>query len=82
MKRKNEINRVKELIDNDRFSIKNDFKGLVEKDLKKMLFEYFELITLPEIFIEKNNSCLEVTILFKSSRVKNFGTLPEEEIAL
>ncbi len=79
MKRKNEINRVKELIDNDRFSTKNDFKGLVEKDLKNLLLEYFELITLPEIFIEKNNGCLEVTVLFKSNRVKNFGTIPQEE---
>ena len=79
MKRKNEISRVKEIIDADRFNTKDDFKELVEKDLLKLLLEYFEIISPPKLFIEKNSNYLAVNISFNSSRIKTFGTLPFEE---
>ncbi|MBR5192640.1 MAG: hypothetical protein IKW33_04440 [Clostridia bacterium] len=80
MKRKNEINRVKELIDNDRFNTKDDFKELVEKDLYKLLLEYFEIIDFPTLVIEKNNNFLQVNINFKCNRIRTFGTLPYEDL--
>ncbi len=75
-KRKAEIMRVETVINNDRMKLKDDFMKLLERDLRKILSEYFYLENLPQTEIIKEGKGFIVNINFTASRIKNFINIP------
>ena len=75
-KKKDEILRVETVINSDRLRLKDDFIRLLEKDLSKILGEYFYLENIPEIEIVKEGKGFKVNVVFSSSGIKNFINVP------
>ncbi|MBE7090125.1 MAG: hypothetical protein E7362_04915 [Clostridiales bacterium] len=77
-KKKNELARIKTLIENDRFTACEDFETLLKKDLKKLLLDYFDIDGSVEIAIKKDSGRYVFTAMANAICVKNFAVIPKE----
>ena len=75
-KNKQELMRVETVINSDRLRLKDDFIKLMEKDLKKLLSEYFYLETEPQTEIIKEGKSFIVNVNFTCTEIKNFINVP------
>ncbi len=75
--RKNQLERVMNMLRNDRSVSADNFTNLVKIDLIKLLSEYFESVKDLQINIEKSGEKISTVISFNAENVKNFTSLPE-----
>lgn len=77
MKRKdNDLIRVKNLINADRFRSSDVFFELLKKDLNSLLKDYFDFGEDVKVVISKDKSSFLVEISLSADRIKAFGSLP------
>ena len=74
-----ELDRLKDLISNDRLVSRCGFEEVLQKDLRRVLGDYFEIVSVPEILIQKGKGEFFVKIEFVSSRIKPFSYIAEKE---
>ena len=77
MKNKNQIVRLKSIIDNDRMEYNDEFLNLLNIDLEKLLKEYFSYNDKTEIRILKAGDRYKVEISFFATQLRPFAILPE-----
>ena len=75
---KNELARIKNLIENDRLNTGDNFYELVTMDLKKLLSDYFDLNEMPQMEIAKSGEAIIIKIVASATRLKSFISLPNE----
>jgi uncharacterized protein YaiL (DUF2058 family) len=75
---KKELARFKALIENDRLNTGDEFYNLVTNDIKKLLSDYFELSSMPQMEIVKTGDNLIVKMVVTATRLKVFASLPSE----
>ena len=75
---KKELARLKALIENDRLNTGDDFYNLVTSDIKKLLSDYFDLSSNPQMEIVKKGDNLIVKMVVTATRLKTFVSLPSE----
>ena len=68
-----EVQRIKTLINNDRFKTSDVFLELLQKDIVKVFNDYFDCRARPEIVIIKDKGGYELDIKVKVDRIKTFG---------
>ncbi len=78
--KKNELMRVKNLLENDRNMLKDNFDYLILKDVKNALSEYFEFEENPKLEIFKQKGKYQISINLTAIKVKTFISLPEENL--
>lgn len=71
-----QLTRLKSVIETDRLLVSGNFNELVIKDLTKVLKDYFDIKSLPELTLTKNGNTYLVEINLVATRVKTFGVLP------
>ncbi len=74
--KKNQLSRIKKIIDCDRLNAGDSFIALVQSDLYKLLQDYFEVTAMPEIELIRVGDSLAVNIKMMATRIKNFVTVP------
>lgn len=67
---------MEDMIRNDRFSGKDEFIELLQKDLTHVLSDYFDFKDMPEPIINKVGDRIEVSITFTAFSIKPFFNLP------
>lgn len=75
-KRKSELVRVQNVIENDRLNLGLDFNKLIESDLIKLLSDYFDLSSGLDLKLEKHGDRYKIQISCYAARVKQFGVIP------
>lgn len=75
-KRKSELVRVQNVIENDRLNLGLDFNKLIENDLIKLLSDYFDLSSGLDLKLEKHGDRYKIQISCYAVRVKQFGVIP------
>ena len=75
-KRKSELIKVQNIIENNRIKTEGNFIDLVATDVTKLLKDYFVFNKEPKIEITKEVGQYFVTINLPILRVKNFTTIP------
>ena len=75
-KRKSELVRVQNVIENDRLNLGLDFNKLIESDLIKLLSDYFDLSSGLDLKLEKHGDRYKIQISCYAVRVKQFGVIP------
>lgn len=73
-KEKKELIRLQNIIENDRLT-NNDFNALLTKDLTKLLSDYFDFKSAPNISIEKSGNGYDVDVSFVAVRIKSFSSV-------
>ncbi len=76
-KRKSELIKVQNIIENNRVKTEESFFELMTSDVSKLLKDYFVFNKEPKINITKDGGEYLVTINLPILRVKNFTTLPK-----
>ncbi len=79
-KGKNELIRIQSMIENDRVCVGDDFLDLIEKDLIKLLRDYFDFSSSPKVRIEAQNNSYCFSFNINVSRIKNFANMLKENI--
>ena len=69
----NELQRVKNIINNDRFRTSDCFLELLNKDLSKLFRDYFDFRGNPDVLITKDNGGYFVEVKLPVDRLKAFG---------
>ena len=77
MKNKNELLRLRTLIENDRINMGDNFIELIVSDLSNLLKDYFDFGGVPELFIEKQNGKYKINVILYATRIKNFASIPK-----
>ena len=72
----NELIRIKNLINVDRFKSSDVFLELLKKDLKKLLTDYFDINGDLKISIVKDKNCFTLDVNMQIDRIKGIGSLP------
>lgn len=75
---RNELARIKSLIESDRFTTCEDFETLLKRDLKKLLLDYFDLDGGVEIALKKDGGRYLFTVVANAICVKNFTAIPKD----
>ena len=68
--------RLKNVIETDRLLVSGNFNELVIKDLTKVLKDYFDIKSMPELSLTKDGNAYLIEINLVATRVKTFGVLP------
>ena len=76
-KNKNQLERIKSLINCDRVALTDDFILLIEKDLNVLFSEYFEVKSGARLMLEKGTNEYKVSVFLSVVNVKNFITVPK-----
>lgn len=76
MKKKNEITRLLSIVQNDRLNLNDQFHKIIEKDVEKVLKEYFDYNDNINIEITKNGDGYRVNFSFFATRIKPFIKSP------
>lgn len=74
-----ELSRIKSIIINDRFKTKDCFLELLNKDVTKLLSDYFDFRGKVEISINKESVGYLLDLKLSVDRLKSFGMLPNEQ---
>ncbi len=75
--RKSEILRIENIINGDRLCPDDNFKNLLQVDLKKLLSDYFNLSVPPELRVVKGEGNYRVEIFFIAENIKKFKYIKE-----
>ncbi|MBE5756439.1 MAG: hypothetical protein E7342_01435 [Clostridiales bacterium] len=75
---KKELVRLKNIIEGDRFLVKEDYVDLVVSDLYELLKDYFELKEVPVLTILRERDSYKITVTANANRIKSFGVLPKD----
>ena len=75
--KKNELARIKTMIDNDRFRTGDCFLELLTKDVESVFTDYFDFSEKLDVVISKGRSGFVVEVRLNVDRLKAFGTLPK-----
>lgn len=75
---RNELARIKSLIENDRFTACEDFERLLKNDMKKLLLDYFDIDGSVEIAIKKDGGRYVFSAMATAICVKNFVVIPKD----
>lgn len=68
-----EIQRIKSIINSDRFKASDVFLELLQKDVRKLFSDYFDCNNKPEIVVTKDKGAYLVEIKAIVDRIKAFG---------
>lgn len=71
----NQLLRVQTLIENDRLNVGSGFIDLLLSDLTKLLLDYFDFNSNPQIEIEKHGGEYVVNIALFPISIKSFNKL-------
>ena len=74
-KNKNQLLRLQTLIENDRIITGDNFAEMLLSDLTKLLRDYFDFSSPPNITMEKGRDGYFVSFSINASRVKNFANI-------
>ena len=77
-KNSNELMRIQNVIESDRLDTGNGFEELLMGDLSKLLKDYFDFSSAPEIRILKNKGAYRVDIGVDVTRIRALNFLPKE----
>ncbi len=76
MKKKNQMVRLKSIVQNDRLSVDDEFYRLLNIDLENVLREYFDFNQKLMLSISKNDDGYKAIFSLNISRIKPFTKLP------
>ena len=74
----NELIRIQNVIESDRLNTGNGFEELLIGDLSRLLKDYFDFSTAPEIKIFKNKGAYRLDIGVDVARIRALNYLPKE----
>lgn len=77
MKKKKEIIRINDMIENDRLYLTDNFSVLLSKDIEEVLSDYFDGVSDIKISVEKGVGRYITAIAFNSIRIKTFNSIPK-----
>ncbi len=77
MNKNTELERIKNLIENDRLDNHDAFLEVIINDLKNLLSDYFDLENTPLLSINKENGKNKITIECNAIRIKDFKVIPK-----
>lgn len=75
-KRKSELIKIQNIIENNRINLENNFLDLMISDVSKLLKDYFVFNKSPDIQINKTGGELFISINLTAVRVKSFTNVP------
>ncbi len=76
MKKKNQMIRLKSIVQNDRLSVDDEFYRLLNVDLENVLREYFDFNQCVTVSIVKCKDAYKVSFDLEVSRIKPFAKIP------
>lgn len=76
--KKNGLVRMETLINNDRIKNSDGFMELLTLDISKVLKDYFDYKSSPQVNIVKNGSVFSVSVSVVAEGIKSFLTIPKE----
>ncbi len=78
MKKNNakELMRVQTLIESDRLNMGKGFNELLVSDLSKLLADYFDFNSVPEIELQKGKGEYRLKIVIYPTRIRALNCLP------
>ena len=76
-KRKNQLERIENVINNDRLSCSEDFLKLLTIDLQKVFNEYFTTLSQPLLQFSKDKGNYIVNIQLVATGIKQFMSVPK-----
>ena len=78
--RKNQLERVMNMLKNDRSVTADNFTKLVKIDLINLLSDYFDCVNDLQINVEKTGEKISAIISFNAEKVKIFTSLPDANL--
>ena len=69
---KKSCDKILEVIESDRFSLSKGASTMIEKDISRLLGEYFELSSLPILKITPAKGGYKITVEAECDRLKSF----------
>ncbi len=76
-RKKNEIMRISNALENDRLNVGENFYDLILSDLNKLLDDYFCLIEKPSLTVVREGGSYIITISTSANRIKKFINIPQ-----
>ena len=76
--KKNEIIRIKNIIDQDVVNADDKFNEMLLADFNRLIGDYFEIKNSPRVETIKKNGEIEVTFKFFASAIKNFKFIAKQ----
>ncbi len=76
-KKKNQLMRLENIINNDRLNIGEEFISVLTMDLDSLLRDYFDFNKPPVVEIVKNNGAYCVKIGLVASKLLHFNKIPK-----
>ncbi len=76
-KKKNQVDRMINMLKNDRSQSTDNFNKLLNIDLSKLLTEYFSELRNLKINVSKNGEKLTVNVDFEANGIKDFISVPD-----
>ena len=77
MRKKKEMIRINGVIENDRLYLTDNFSVLLEKDVLRVLTDYFDGVSDFRLSVEKGNGSYISRITFNALRIKTFNAIPK-----
>ncbi len=71
--KKQELKRLKTVIENDRLSMTNENIGLITHDVTAVLEDYFALSGMPEVTVTAKNCEYIITVNATATGIKSFS---------
>lgn len=71
--KKQELKRLKTVIENDRLSMTNENIGLIAHDLTSVLDDYFTLSASPDVTVTAKGCEYVITVNAKATGIKSFS---------
>ena len=75
--RKNQIERIENVINSDRLSCSEDFLKLLTIDLQKVFSEYFTFLQTPMLQFNKEKGNYIVNVQLLATGIKQFMSVPK-----
>lgn len=72
-----ELTRLKTVLETDRLNVAENFDELITSDLTALLSDYFDLKTLPQMRVVRENGYYLVQVEAIAFRLKTFGVVPK-----
>ena len=76
-KKRNEIMRIENIINNDRMSVGDEFYDVLTLDLENLLRDYFDFNEPPVVEISKQNGSYCVKIGLIAGKLLHFSKIPK-----
>lgn len=76
-KDKYQLERVEQVINNDKLYLKDEFFDLFNNDLIKLLKEYYDFKHMPSVKICKEGNVFRLEISLEADRLLSFSSIPK-----